>query len=102
MSKAAHLSYLGDLSIGENVNIGAGVIHCNYNGVRKFQSTVHDGAFIGADSQLVGPITIGEKATIAAGSTIYRDAPASQLSIARSKQVNIKSWKRPQREKEHN
>lgn len=95
-SKINHLSYVGDATIGKNVNVGAGVITCNYDGVNKFRTVVEDGVFIGSDTQLVAPITIGKNATIAAGSTITRDAPADQLTFCRAKeQKSIASWKRP-------
>lgn len=95
-SKVNHLSYIGDTSIGKNVNVGAGVITCNYDGANKFKTTIEDGAFIGSDSQLVAPVTIGKNATIAAGSTITRDAPADALTFCRAKeQKTIVDWKRP-------
>lgn len=93
-SKANHLSYLGDTIIGNNVNIGAGTITCNYDGVNKHQTTVEDGVFIGSNTSLVAPIKIGENATIGAGSVITEDAPANKLTIARTKQVIIEHWKR--------
>jgi len=94
-SKANHLSYLGDTTIGRNVNIGAGTITCNYDGANKHQTIIGDGAFIGSDSQLVAPVTVGEGATIGAGSTVTRDAPAGELTVSRAKQVSVKGWKRP-------
>jgi bifunctional UDP-N-acetylglucosamine pyrophosphorylase/glucosamine-1-phosphate N-acetyltransferase len=94
-SKVNHLAYVGDATVGANVNIGAGVITCNYDGVNKFQTIIGDGAFIGSDSQLVAPVTIGAGATIGAGSTITKDAPANELTLARGKQVTIAGWKRP-------
>ncbi|HSH54157.1 MAG TPA: bifunctional UDP-N-acetylglucosamine diphosphorylase/glucosamine-1-phosphate N-acetyltransferase GlmU [Methylotenera sp.] len=95
-SKVNHLSYVGDAVIGKNVNIGAGTITCNYDGANKFKTIIEDGAFIGSDSQLVAPITIGKNATIAAGSTITRDAPADALTFCRAKeQKSIVGWKRP-------
>jgi len=97
-SKINHLSYVGDSTIGKNVNIGAGTITCNYDGANKFRTVIEDDAFIGSDSQLVAPITIGRGATIAAGSTITRDAPAEQLTFCRAKeQKSIAGWKRPQK-----
>ncbi len=87
-SKANHLSYLGDAIIGEKVNVGAGTITCNYNGYEKFQTTIEDGAFIGSDSQLVAPVTIGAKAVVAAGATITEDVPAGALAISRSPQTH--------------
>lgn len=96
-SKANHLSYLGDAVIGEGVNIGAGTITCNYDGVNKFETRIEDGAFIGSNSSLVAPVTVGRDATIAAGSVITHDAPPGQLSIARGRQSSIPDWKRPTR-----
>ena len=95
-SKINHLSYVGDTTIGKQVNIGAGTITCNYDGANKFRTVIEDGAFIGSDSQLVAPIIIGRNATIAAGSTITRDAPADALTFCRAKdQKSIVGWKRP-------
>jgi len=94
-SKANHLSYLGDTTIGSGVNIGAGTIVCNYDGANKYRTVIEDGAFIGSDTQLVAPVTIGRGATIGAGSTITRDAPAEALTLSRSKQTSIAGWKRP-------
>lgn len=94
-SKANHLSYLGDAVIGANVNIGAGTITCNYDGVNKFRTTIEDGAFIGSDTQLIAPINIGKNATIGAGSTITQNAPAEQLTLARSQQRTVPNWRRP-------
>ena len=94
-SKASHLSYLGDSSIGDRVNIGAGTITCNYDGVNKHHTVIEDDVFIGSDTQLVAPVTIGEGADIGAGSTVTKDAPAGQLTISRAKQVTIRGWKRP-------
>jgi bifunctional UDP-N-acetylglucosamine pyrophosphorylase/glucosamine-1-phosphate N-acetyltransferase len=94
-SKANHLSYLGDATIGRNVNIGAGTITCNYDGANKYQTVIEDEAFIGSDSQLVAPVTVGKGATIGAGSTIYKDAPAGELTISRAKQTTVIGWKRP-------
>lgn len=95
-SKVNHLSYVGDAIVGKNVNIGAGTITCNYDGANKFKTIIEDNAFIGSDTQLVAPVTIGEGATIAAGSTITKDAPAGQLTFCRAKeQKSIANWKRP-------
>lgn len=95
-SKINHLSYVGDASIGKNVNIGAGTITCNYDGANKFRTIIEDGAFIGSDSQLIAPVTIGKNATIAAGSTITKNAPADALTFCRAKeQKTIAGWKRP-------
>ncbi len=100
-SKANHLTYLGDAEIGERVNIGAGTITCNYDGVNKFKTLIGDGVFIGSDSALVAPIVIGEGAYIGAGSVVTQDVPADALAIARGQQVNKLHWaknKRAQRE----
>ncbi|GAB4263310.1 MAG: bifunctional UDP-N-acetylglucosamine diphosphorylase/glucosamine-1-phosphate N-acetyltransferase GlmU [Methylomicrobium sp.] len=94
-SKINHLSYIGDSIVGSGVNVGAGTITCNYDGVNKFKTVIEDGAFIGSNSQLVAPVTIGKNATIGAGSTITKDAPPEQLTLARAKQVTIPSWQRP-------
>ncbi len=95
-SKINHLSYVGDASVGKNVNIGAGVITCNYDGANKSRTVIEDGAFIGSDSQLIAPVTIGKNATIAAGSTITKNAPADALTFCRAKeQKTILGWKRP-------
>ena len=91
-SKASHLSYLGDATIGAGVNIGAGTITCNYDGVNKNRTVIGDGAFIGSDSQLVAPVTIGDGAYVAAGSSIVKDVPPGALGIARSRQANIEGW----------
>ncbi len=97
-SKINHLSYVGDSTVGKNVNIGAGTITCNYDGANKYRTVIEDNAFIGSDSQLVAPVTIGRGATIAAGSTITKDAPAEQLTFCRAKeQRSIAGWKRPQK-----
>jgi bifunctional UDP-N-acetylglucosamine pyrophosphorylase/glucosamine-1-phosphate N-acetyltransferase len=96
-SKANHLSYLGDAEIGAAVNIGAGTITCNYDGVNKATTTIGDGAFIGSNSALVAPVAIGADATIGAGSVITRDAPAGKLSVARGRQESIEGWKRPEK-----
>ncbi|MCX7083858.1 MAG: bifunctional UDP-N-acetylglucosamine diphosphorylase/glucosamine-1-phosphate N-acetyltransferase GlmU [Methylococcales bacterium] len=94
-SKINHLSYIGDATVGSHVNIGAGTITCNYDGVNKFRTIIEDGAFIGSDSQLVAPVTIGKNATIGAGSTITKDSPEHQLTLSRAKQVSISGWQRP-------
>jgi len=94
-SKANHLSYIGDASIGGRVNIGAGTITCNYDGANKFRTVIEDDVFIGSDTQLVAPVTISSGSTIGAGSTIVRDTPAGELSLSRSKQVNVSGWQRP-------
>lgn len=94
-SKINHLSYVGDTIVGKEVNIGAGTITCNYDGANKHQTVIGDGAFIGSDTQLVAPVTVGAGATIGAGSTITKDAPPQQLSLSRARQVTHPGWKRP-------
>ena len=99
-SKANHLSYVGDASIGAHTNIGAGTITCNYDGVKKARTTIGDGAFIGSNTALVAPVTVGNDATIGAGSTITKDVPDGQLGIARGKQRNIDNWQSKQKEQD--
>lgn len=94
-SKANHLTYLGDAVIGAGVNVGAGTITCNYDGVNKSTTTIEDGAFIGSNSSLVAPVTVGKDATIAAGSVITRLAPPGELTVARARQSTVEGWKRP-------
>ena len=94
-SKINHLSYIGDTTVGSKVNIGAGTITCNYDGVNKFRTVIEDNAFIGSDTQLIAPVTVGKGATIGAGSTISKDTPENQLTLSRSKQMTINSWQRP-------
>jgi bifunctional UDP-N-acetylglucosamine pyrophosphorylase/glucosamine-1-phosphate N-acetyltransferase len=94
-SKAGHLAYLGDSTIGAKVNIGAGTITCNYDGVNKFQTVIEDGAFIGSDSQLIAPVTIGKNATVGAGSTISKDVGENDLVITRVKQRHVPNWPKP-------
>ena len=94
-TKINHLSYIGDSIIGSNVNVGAGTITCNYDGVNKHLTIIEDGAFIGSDTQLVAPVKIGKNATIGAGSTITKNAPDGQLTLSRSKQDSIQGWQRP-------
>lgn len=91
-SKASHLAYLGDATIGSNVNIGAGTITCNYDGVNKNPTVIEDGAFIGSDSQLIAPVRVGAGAYVAAGSSITKDVPPGALGIARGRQVNLEGW----------
>ncbi|MDH5327285.1 MAG: bifunctional UDP-N-acetylglucosamine diphosphorylase/glucosamine-1-phosphate N-acetyltransferase GlmU [Gammaproteobacteria bacterium] len=98
-SKVNHLSYIGDTTMGSNVNIGAGTITCNYDGANKHQTVIEDNAFIGSDTQLVAPVTIGEGATVGAGSTITHDAPPKQLTLSRAQQKSHKGWKRPSKNK---
>jgi bifunctional UDP-N-acetylglucosamine pyrophosphorylase / glucosamine-1-phosphate N-acetyltransferase len=91
-SKANHLAYLGDATIGEGVNVGAGTITCNYDGERKHQTVIEDGAFIGSDTQLVAPVRVGRGAYVAAGSSITSDVPEGALGVARARQVNKPGW----------
>jgi len=93
-TKINHLSYIGDSVVGKKVIVGAGTITCNYDGVNKHRTVIHDDVFIGSNSQLVAPVTIGLGATIGAGSTITQDAPPHQLTLARAKQLSIEGWKR--------
>jgi bifunctional UDP-N-acetylglucosamine pyrophosphorylase/glucosamine-1-phosphate N-acetyltransferase len=94
-SKANHLTYLGDASIGANVNIGAGTITCNYDGVNKHHTTIEDDVFIGSNTALVAPITVGKGATVGAGSTLTKEAPAGELTVSRARQTTVRNWKRP-------
>ena len=96
-SKANHLAYVGDAQVGEGVNIGAGVITCNYDGVAKHTTVIGDGAFVGSDTTLVAPVSIGPGAYIGAGSTINKDAPAGQLTLSRAKQTTIPGWQPPKK-----
>ncbi|RDS82163.1 UDP-N-acetylglucosamine diphosphorylase/glucosamine-1-phosphate N-acetyltransferase [Dyella monticola] len=98
-SKANHLSYLGDTIVGRHVNVGAGTITCNYDGVNKFVTRIEDDAFIGSNSALVAPVTVGARATIGAGSVITKDAPAGELTVARGRQATLPGWKRPEKQK---
>jgi len=94
-SKANHLTYLGDATIGSNVNVGAGTVTCNYDGASKHRTTIGDGAFIGSGAMLVAPVSVGADATIGAGSTITKPAPAGKLTLERGKQQTLEGWKRP-------
>jgi bifunctional UDP-N-acetylglucosamine pyrophosphorylase/glucosamine-1-phosphate N-acetyltransferase len=94
-SKINHLSYVGDAELGAHVNVGAGTITCNYDGVNKFKTTIKDGVFVGSNTALVAPVTLGMNATIGAGSVITTDVPDQDLAVARGKQKNISGWKRP-------
>jgi bifunctional UDP-N-acetylglucosamine pyrophosphorylase/glucosamine-1-phosphate N-acetyltransferase len=96
-SKANHLTYHGDAIVGKGVNIGAGTITCNYDGVNKSTTTIEDGAFIGSGNMLVEPVRIGRDATTGAGSTITKEAPDGQLTLSRAKQVTLEGWKRPKK-----
>ncbi|MGL5039924.1 MAG: DapH/DapD/GlmU-related protein, partial [Aeromonas sp.] len=94
-SKCGHLSYLGDADVGAKVNIGAGTITCNYDGVNKFQTIIEDDVFVGSDTQLIAPVRIGKGATLGAGSTITKDVAENELVITRVPQRHIKNWARP-------
>jgi bifunctional UDP-N-acetylglucosamine pyrophosphorylase/glucosamine-1-phosphate N-acetyltransferase len=94
-SKANHLAYIGDATIGSRVNIGAGTITCNYDGVNKHRTVIEDDAFIGSDTQLVAPVRVGKGATLGAGTTLTTDAPEGKLTVSRARQTTIASWKRP-------
>ena len=98
-SKANHLAYIGDAIIGSRVNVGAGTITCNYDGANKFQTIIEDDAFIGSDTQLVAPVTVGRGATLGAGTTLTKDAPPDTLTLSRTKQVSVAGWKRPAKTK---
>ena len=91
-AKANHLAYLGDASIGQKANIGAGTITCNYDGVGKYLTTIEAGAFIGSDSQLVAPVTVGRDAYVGSGTTVTKDVPRGALALTRVKQVNVEGW----------
>ncbi|OZI16081.1 UDP-N-acetylglucosamine diphosphorylase/glucosamine-1-phosphate N-acetyltransferase [Bordetella genomosp. 7] len=96
-SKANHLAYVGDADIGARVNVGAGTITCNYDGANKHRTIIEDDAFIGSDTQLVAPVRVGKGATLGAGTTLTRDAPAGKLTVSRPKQATIDGWQRPQK-----
>ena len=98
-SKVNHLSYIGDTDMGEGVNIGAGTITCNYDGVNKHQTVIGDNAFIGSDTQLVAPVTVGEGSTIGAGTTLRKDAPAGKLTLTKNIQQTVEGWKSPNKKK---
>lgn len=99
-SKMGHLSYIGDTTMGQNVNIGAGTITCNYDGANKHRTVIEDDVFIGSDTQLVAPVTVGQGATLGAGTTLTKDAPADALTLSRVKQHTVTDWKRPVKIKE--
>ena len=94
-AKANHLAYVGDADVGQRVNIGAGTITCNYDGANKWRTVIEDDAFIGSDTQLVAPVRVGKGATLGAGTTLTKDAPAGKLTVSRAKQVTVESWQRP-------
>jgi bifunctional UDP-N-acetylglucosamine pyrophosphorylase/glucosamine-1-phosphate N-acetyltransferase len=98
-SKANHLAYVGDTTVGRDVNIGAGTITCNYDGANKHRTIIEDDVHIGSDTQLVAPVRVGKGATLGAGTTLTRDAPAGALTVSRAKQVTITGWKRPVKKK---
>lgn len=98
-SKANHLAYVGDTTMGSRVNVGAGTITCNYDGANKFRTVIEDDVFIGSDTQLVAPVTVGRGATLGAGTTLTRDAPPDALTVSRPKQISIPGWKRPVKQK---
>lgn len=98
-SKCGHLTYIGDTTLGRNVNIGAGTITCNYDGANKFQTMIGDDVFIGSDCQLVAPVTVGNGATTAAGTTVVNDVPENALAVSRTKQRNLNGWQRPVKKK---
>jgi bifunctional UDP-N-acetylglucosamine pyrophosphorylase/glucosamine-1-phosphate N-acetyltransferase len=98
-SKANHLSYVGDATVGSSVNIGAGTITCNYDGVNKSRTVIEDEAFIGSDTQLVAPVTVGKGATLGAGTTLTRNAPAGKLTVSRARQTTVEGWERPEKTK---
>ena len=99
-SKANHLAYIGDAEIGERVNVGAGTIVCNYDGANKYRTVIEDDVFIGSDTQLVAPVTVGRGATLGAGTTLTRDAPPDALTISRARQTTVLGWTRPKKAQE--
>jgi len=98
-SKANHLAYVGDATVGSRVNIGAGTITCNYDGANKFRTIIEDDAFIGSDTQLVAPVRVGKGATLGAGTTLTKDAPEGKLTVSRARQTTIQNWQRPVKQK---
>ncbi len=98
-SKINHLSYVGDATVGRKVNIGAGTITCNYDGANKFRTVIEDDVFIGSDTQLIAPVTVGKGATLGAGTTLTKDAPPGQLTLSRAKQLTLNGWQRPTKKK---
>jgi bifunctional UDP-N-acetylglucosamine pyrophosphorylase/glucosamine-1-phosphate N-acetyltransferase len=99
-AKASHLSYIGDAEVGADVNIGAGTITCNYDGVNKHKTVLEEGVFIGSDTQLVAPVTVGRGAYVGAGSTITKDVPADSLALSRTPQRNIEDWAKKKKERQ--
>ncbi|MBS1144227.1 MAG: glmU [Proteobacteria bacterium] len=98
-SKANHLAYIGDAEIGQRVNVGAGTITCNYDGANKFKTIIEDDVFIGSDTQLVAPVTVGRGATLGAGTTLTKNAPPDTLTVSRAKQISLAGWERPKKVK---
>jgi bifunctional UDP-N-acetylglucosamine pyrophosphorylase/glucosamine-1-phosphate N-acetyltransferase len=98
-SKANHLAYIGDATVGSRVNVGAGTITCNYDGAHKHRTVIEDDVFIGSDTQLVAPVTVGKGATLGAGTTLTKDAPPDALTVSRPKQISVAGWKRPVKQK---
>ncbi|MBI5922887.1 MAG: bifunctional UDP-N-acetylglucosamine diphosphorylase/glucosamine-1-phosphate N-acetyltransferase GlmU [Betaproteobacteria bacterium] len=98
-SKANHLAYIGDSSVGQRVNIGAGTITCNYDGANKHRTVIEDDVFIGSDTQLVAPVTVGRGATLGAGTTLTKNAPPDALTVSRARQISIATWKRPEKKR---
>lgn len=98
-SKANHLSYVGDSTVGSRVNLGAGTITCNYDGVNKSRTVIEDDVFIGSATQLIAPVRVGKGATLGAGTTLTKDAPANQLTVSRAKQITVENWQRPVKQK---
>ena len=101
-SKINHLSYIGDTTMGKKVNIGAGTITCNYDGAYKHRTVIEDEVFVGSDTQLVAPVTVGKGATMGAGTTLTKDAPAGELTLSRARQMTISGWVRPVKQKKEN
>ena len=91
------MAYIGDAEIGQRVNVGAGTITCNYDGVNKHKTIIEDDVFIGSDTQLVAPVTVGKGATLGAGTTLTKDAPPEALTVSRPKQVSLTGWARPKK-----
>ncbi|MDO9466408.1 MAG: DapH/DapD/GlmU-related protein, partial [Thiobacillus sp.] len=94
-----HLAYLGDATVGERVNYGAGSITANYDGANKHRTVIEDEVFVGSDTQLVAPVTVGRGATLGAGTTLTKDAPAGELTLSRARQLTLSGWQRPVKQK---